>query len=234
MKIGIGVTTYNRREVFYHCYSSMLKYAPEGVKIVVVDDGSETPVVIADVRHEKPKGIAAAKNACLRLLDDCDHIFLFDDDVWPAVENWYGPYIKSNLNHLCFTFEHTVSGRRASPSIKQTDSFYHKNVALATYSYAKGCMLYIRKECLEKVGGFDERFGRYGYEHIDFSQRVFNAGLTPFPFMDVIGSQHIFHSMDYHEEVTSSMAGQINMHDIRMNKARMLKNKNSVEYINYK
>jgi glycosyltransferase involved in cell wall biosynthesis len=44
----------------------------------------------------------------------------------------------------------------------------------------------------ERVGYFDESFGQYGMEHVDWSNRVSLSGIQPAGFHDVIGSNGFF------------------------------------------
>lgn len=105
-KIGIGITTYNRPDAFAITYANILKYAPKGSKIVVVDDCSIEPVKEANYRQDVNKGAATCKNKCFELLEDCEHIFLFDDDCYPIVEDWWKPYVNGKQPHYNFTFKY--------------------------------------------------------------------------------------------------------------------------------
>lgn len=200
-KIGIGITTRNRREVFERSYREHLKHLPNGAKIVVMDDASEEPVPYSDRRSGSQRGIAGAKNACMDMLEGCDHIFLFDDDVYPVVPEWWKPYTESGVNHLCLSFELNSKGQRLSNTVFKTGEYG----VLDIYNAPNGCMLYARKEVLEKVGGMDPVFGIWSFEHVDWSHRIHSAGLTPHPFMDVRNSLEIFHVSDYYGEVASSV-----------------------------
>ena len=85
-RIGIGITTHNRKDVFEKTFEEIKKYAPAGAEIVVVDDASTAPVAGATYRFSENVGIARAKNKCMELLYNagCDHFFLFDDDTYPV------------------------------------------------------------------------------------------------------------------------------------------------------
>ena len=74
--IGIGITTHNRYETFSKTLVEIKRYAPKDAKIVVVDDASDIPVPEATFRFDTNVGIAAGKNKCMELLDECDHLFL--------------------------------------------------------------------------------------------------------------------------------------------------------------
>jgi hypothetical protein len=165
------------------------------------------------------KGIAKAKNMCLALLEDCTDIFLFDDDCFPKVDSWFTPYVFSGINHLSYTF-----GRKV---LNQSNE-------LTEYELPCGCMLYINPICLDIVGGFDTDFEGYAYEHVNYSQRIFNAGLTPAPFMDVTLSKDYIYSMDEHKQITSSVSIQDRSAGILANRNLFMKNRNSKEWKPYK
>lgn len=50
---------------------------------------------------------------------------------------------------------------------------------LNEFNNCSGCMLFLTKEVIEKVGGFNPQYGFYGYEHAGYSRRIHQAGLTP-------------------------------------------------------
>ena len=75
--IGIGLTTFGNR--ITPALEMIRKYSDRDAKIVTI----------------AKQGISEAKNACLALLDDCDDIFLFDDDCYPKWYGWEDPYMLS-------------------------------------------------------------------------------------------------------------------------------------------
>ena len=65
------------------------------------------------------------------------------------------------------------------------------------YNNSAGVMMYLHKSAVETVGAFNEKFGRYGFEHADYSIRVARAGLLPQPFMCLPHASKYIHSLDY-------------------------------------
>lgn len=194
-KVGIAITTHQRPEVLKRAIDQHMKHLPAGALVVVVDDGSNPAAVVPAgvklLRHEPAKGIAGAKNACIAALIDagCDHLFLFDDDCWPISDGWWKPYIESPESHLMMLWEY---------------EFFRTDVLVA-HSRPKGCMLYAERRVIERIGGMDLAFGRWGCEHMQWSDRIFNAGLTSSRYMDVPGSENLFHACDKTLEVQSSV-----------------------------
>lgn len=200
--IGIGITTHNRNPLVRETVAKLRQLTPDA-KIIVVDDASQQPVKIKDIfvyRYEKNVGIATAKNKCLELLSDCDHIFLFDDDCYPLKAGWYEPYIESPEHHLMYLFESWASGVPVGD-----DAIVYHDGQHEAHAHARGCMMYIDSIALATVGGLDTRFGKAMNEHLDWSIRIHNAGLTTFRYMDVIDSEQLIYSMDQHQEVRTSI-----------------------------
>jgi Glycosyl transferase family 2 len=192
--VGVGITTRNRPDILATCLEHVRKHTP-GARIVVVDDASDVPVPGADHRFAENAGIARAKNKCLELLADCEHIFLFDDDCWPVADGWYEPYVNSAEPHLMYIFEVFHESANSSVQLKDTKVLYADSRHVA-YSHPRGCMLYCDRRVLDVAGGMDAAFGMWGFEHGDWSNRIHAFGLTTFRFPDVAGSSALIHSMD--------------------------------------
>ena len=201
-RIGIGITTHNRRDRFNETYGHILSNSPD-CKIVVVDDASDTPCEKATYRFDENVGIAAAKNKCLELLSDCDHIFMFDDDCYPKLTFWYMPYVLSGINHMMYLFD-----QKRYKFDKPRDAMFVVDGDYAVHAHAKGCMLYYTKEAIEKAGFMCAEFGRWGSEHVDLSDRIFFAGLTPFPYMDLEYSSDLIYSADEYDATARTVNGQ--------------------------
>lgn len=229
MNIGLGISTRNRNDVFEHSYSQWLKHTPKGVKIVVVDDASEIPVENATFRFEENVGIAKAKNKCFQLLEDCDYIFLADDDVFPISDDWASHYINSGVNHAMLIWDKLHDGRSNGNRLisKQSNG-------VNVYANPCGCLLFYTKKCLETVGGMDEEYGIWGWEHVDLSRRIFNAGLTPHKYMDIDGSHSLFYAHDFYETVERSVSSKVRAEHIKRNQNYFNRNNTSIAYKPYK
>lgn len=201
-KYGIGITAYKRPDIDNLGIENILRFVPEGCKVYIARD---------------VEGISQAKNKCLKSLDMCKHIWLFDSDTWPKVKNWHIPYVNSGINHLCMTW-----GRK---EIKRDRNLIY-------YELPNGCMLYLRNECIQKIGGFDTDYIKWGFEHVDLSQRIYNAGLTDHPFIDLCNSGDLIYSMDKEQIIKSSVLDKHKY--IEHNHNLFMKNRNSKEWKPYK
>lgn len=228
MKIGIGITTHNRPEVFEQTLKQIKAFTGCEHKLVIVDDASDVPVEDATYRFEENVGIATAKNKCLELLDDCEHLFIFDDDTYPIVNDWWQPYIESPEPHLMYLFKDFASGRKLGDSVR-----IYENSKLRAYSHPRGCMLYVDRKVLDVAGGMDIAYGKWGYEHVDWSNRIHNLGLTSFRYAD-IHSKGMFYSGDEHEAVTTSVERSVRKENLSKMNAKFDASFTSTKYCDYK
>jgi glycosyltransferase involved in cell wall biosynthesis len=215
MSVGIGITTRNRPE----CLEACLRHFKEfgyGDKIVVVDDNSdagevnsaivksfEIPVIYK--YSEKRLGIASAKNACLWELSDMDHVFLFDDDSWPAMHGWEKRWISinkfNNIGHSiygvdCQSSEYINAALRAH--VEETGRIGDFNNQMIAYNNCFGVVLYFSRECLNAIGGYDGSAENvYGYEHAQISMRAASAGFTQgHKYISPAASMEMIYSID--------------------------------------
>lgn len=228
MKIAISITTHNRYEVFKQTYENTLKYLPDNATLFVVDDGSDIPVKEATYRFYTPQGIAAAKNKCFELADGFDYHFALDDDVYPRVPDWHLPYINSGMNHLCFTFDKFSNG---NPNGRKKIGEHN---GLNVYQEPCGLMNFYTKECFDTVGGMDTDYGLWSYEHVGHSMRIHNAGLTPFPFMDIPNSLDLFYSFDWDQTTKRSVDARVRAVLAHKNQVKYRKELKSAKFIPYK
>ena len=82
------IPTHDRRELLREAITSIRKQTVDEVEIIVIDDASDPPVVVDDdivvVRHDRPLGPAAARNAGVAVSRGRAVAFLDDDDLWLA------------------------------------------------------------------------------------------------------------------------------------------------------
>lgn len=119
------------------------------------------------VRH----GVAVNKNTGLELLMDVDrveHLFLCDDDTWPLNPLGVARHVECGLAHsmVCWGDSRLMD----------------RNAHYASWTWPRGVLLYTHRAVVEQVGGMDERF-KGGHEHVEWSRRIHQHGLTPEPFV---------------------------------------------------
>lgn len=188
MKIGIGIITYNRISCLQECIESIRSTDRSLLsKIIVADDGSEDaspqwlknqPDLIP-ILGKKNIGIARNSNRALRMLRDVDFGFLINDDIRFNKPGWVREYVNAMLltpyKHFVF-----MGGKNGINLIKVEKI---NNIEISFHNASMGSFLTFSKEVLNQVGGFDSRFGKYGLEHVEWSIRIGQAGLShPFDY----------------------------------------------------
>lgn len=204
LKIGVAISTYDRPERLLETVLAWVEHTPLQWPIVVVDDASTVPLPklperVYVYRMEENAGIAAVKNKSIELLEDrgVQHMFLSDDDHYPTTDSWWAGYVNHSEPHLMYQFWDF-----ASKPFMGTNKVIYENDSIRAYAESRGCMIYIDADIvLPVVGGLDTYFGRWGYEHTEWSDRMHSAGLTSFRYADHPDSGEHFHSMDEHHEV---------------------------------
>ncbi|MDR2274361.1 MAG: hypothetical protein LBF27_25865 [Sphingobacterium sp.] len=221
-KIGIAITTRNRRNIADITISQWQRFAPKNSIIAIVDDASDIPYPGATLRFDTQQGIAKSKNACIYLLLNagCTDIFLSDDDTYPINHIGINQYLDSGFNHMCMSFDHTANGKRISNDVY----IDWKQPRWWSFNSPCGCLLYFKSKVFDHTIGYDESFNIWGMEHKDLSLRIHKEGLTPLPYLDIPHSTDNFYSHDYHLTANSSVPENIRVSEIKRN----------IEYFNNK
>lgn len=229
--LGVGITTHDRPSTLAVTLQHIRQFTAPYAKIVVVDDASQARERQATFRFDRNVGIARAKNKCLELLDDCEDIFLFDDDCYPIAEQWWQPYLDSPEPHLCYTFL-DLAGPRKMHDVHEV----YRDDRHVAFTASRGCMYYLNHRVLDVVGGYDPAYGLWGYEHGAYSNRIHSAGLTSWRFADVVDSSKLFHSMDEYEEVPTGRSVPLNVRQrlVKSNVVRYRDDWDSDRYIDYR
>ena len=142
-------------------------------------------------------GIAGAKNACLWELKGFDHVFLFDDDAMPAGGNWWQTWIQPGLGHLTLSMDVAATAREDERVGHVTLTGDH-GPGWEGFTGCLGCVLYFTKRALATLGGYDNRFGVYGYEHCQMTARAHKAKITPVLYPAPVGAMQSIYTLDMH------------------------------------
>ncbi len=166
--------------------------ALRGLRIVIVDDGSVTPVLASQfegmhcdvriLRNPRSKGPAAARNAGLRAVET-DFVAFLDSDVVPR-RGW----LEALLGHFCDPAVALVAPRIVA--LHPSDSVVARYEAVrssldlglreapvvpfGTVSYVPSAAIICRRSTLIEVGGFDESLS--SGEDVDLCWRLNEAG----------------------------------------------------------
>lgn len=224
--LGIGITTRNRPEVLETALQHFTRFPTPDSRIVVVDDNSDpnlsSVAVVEKFKTDNPNievihrvsprrlGIARAKNACLVMLQDCEHVFLFDDDTWPKADDWAKKWIEvnqaNNVGHSMWNVfvrkgESTPDQVRASIEPIQEwviTTINDADYRMIAWQNCLGVMLYFSRACLDAIGGYDPAAANvYGYEHAQVSHRASSAGFCHgYPYISPAIGDKLVYSFD--------------------------------------
>lgn len=150
MKIGIGVTTFNREHHIELFKSQLEKFKPKNEYILYI--AQDVP------------SIEEAKNRCLFDLfekNKCDVVFLFDDDCFPIKAKWDEYFINSQNDYLMYLSD----GHQKVNSVGEVS--YYKDCA--------GCFIYLTRSVFDKIGYFNSEFKELIMEHVGYSARANRA-----------------------------------------------------------
>lgn len=166
--------------------------AMRGLRVLVVDDGSEIPVAPSDfadahceievLRHSVSRGPAAARNTGLAA-STTDFVAFLDSDVVPR-RGW----LEALLGHFCDPAVALVAPRIVG--LSQTDNVVSRYEAIrssldlghreapvvpyTTVSYVPSAAIICRRRTVAELGGFDESM--HSGEDVDLCWRLVEAG----------------------------------------------------------
>lgn len=178
MRIGIGVTTYNRPECLNECLINIARHT--NLKSLYINGDVE--LYVATDTDEDRRGVAYRKNECLRALKDCDYVFLFDDDCFPIKDGWVEWFIKeADGEHVLF-----LNNKLHNPICKTYN--------LISYNDCGGVFMFLTKDHIKYIGAFNEDFKIYGFEHCEYSMRCANNHRE---FLMIEGTEKYLFAHDY-------------------------------------
>jgi GT2 family glycosyltransferase len=237
--VAVAITTHNRHDVLARTLKQIEMVTPETIPVFIVDDASDPPAATMTpemdkhnwVRFNDNVGIPRAKNKCIELCmqTTANHFFLLDDDCYPMVENWWVPYVSGEEQHYSYIFTHWENGR----SVGDCSEIY-KDSRMRAFNHSRGCAMYVTRDVIERVGGFDPAFGLGMEEHLEYSRRINNAGLSTFAFQDVVGSERIWYSIDRNQAGIPSIPQATRAELLKRNRPLAEARRESCAYIEYR
>jgi GT2 family glycosyltransferase len=182
-KIGIGLSTYNRPDEALSIARAIRDTTENTNLICSIDGGSFLNYDLGaisstcdDIIIGSNQGVCRNKNRLLVYLQNCDFIFLIEDDLRPLKKGWVEMYIealnKSGYQH--FNYIHTLAR-----SLKISEKEVSDKITFEYYEDLGGALMIVTKECLNKVGILDPDYKFYGYGHCDYTRRCRLAGIYP-------------------------------------------------------
>ncbi len=202
--VDIVIPVYRGAPETLACIRSVLASRPHGARVIVVDDASPEPELVAAldrlasrkritlVRHAANRGFPAAANAGLRAASGRDVVMLNSDTLVPP--GWlarlrraaYGTPDVGTATPLSndatiLSYPHAGGGNDVPDAIQVASldglaAWVNAGLTVEIPTAVGFCM-YLRRDCLDQVGGFREDVFAQGYgEENDFCQRAAAMG----------------------------------------------------------
>lgn len=201
--VAAGILSFNRPRSLRRLVNSIIGYTDLAKTTVFISDDGSTDVELhrylgklertqnfVILRNETRLGIAGNTNRLLRCMARFPHKLLLNDDVEILERGWEHFYFKAmkstGIHHFCF---HQPGVYGATEGIPETVG---KRSLIRVDVRPHGAIMALDEHIFAKIGFFDETFGYYGMEHVDWSSRVAAARLQPAGFWDVQGSNQYF------------------------------------------
>lgn len=186
MKHALAILTYAEKDSHGYRINALLdslRSTGYPGNVFIVDDGS--PIMrafsTADwepapsyVRRESRGGVSRGKNTCIRLLmgHGVDVGFLADDDI-EFEGDWWTPYLEAHSSTGWHHFSWADSRKEGVTPVKSPTASFRVS------RHLNGCFLTFTPEVVEKVGGFPVTEVLWGWDHVNWTQRIIKAGLSP-------------------------------------------------------
>lgn len=227
MRLFIIILHFGDNRVTTKCVSSLINYEGNYEEIVIVDNDEDLGFKIYDsrfknqivkiIKNKKNLGYAGGMNVGIRyaLSKKATHILLLNNDT--VIEKEFlipllkflekekqvgivAPAIKFQRNKKTIYDlggkVNLVFGKTSHCEVGKITSYSPQLV-----DYVSGCCMLIKREVLEKIGLFDERFFLY-YEDVNFCLRAKEVGFTTY----ILPSVSIFHNLSKTVGKNSSLA----------------------------
>lgn len=197
--IAIGILSYNRLNCVKNLLSTIREHTDLNKVTVFVSDEStdievknwlrgQDDIIFIDNDHRL--GVSGNSNRLLKCLSRFKYCFLLNDDVEIKSKKWIDFYInahkRTGIHHFCFRQYGLIGASASEGRLIDVNDIQLQVIDKKPH----GAMLFYTNEAFEKVGYFDEGWGLYGMEHVDWSNRVGLSGIQDRGFYDVVGSNN--------------------------------------------
>lgn len=185
MRINICMVTYNRLALTRRAVESLLENTPESFTLHIVDNASTdgTREYLAALAAERRNvrvfslrrnmGVAVGANVGWAAMP-ADYYIKFDNDIVVENPRWLATLIDlaeknpeiGQVGHLCGDWPYEIKPERLGGG----------GLLNASGCVNGGCVL-IPQKTHERLGFWNEDYGLYGFEDLDYSERAAQAGL---------------------------------------------------------
>jgi len=197
--IGVGILSYQRYKSLKRLVTSIRRHTNiYKTTVFISDDGSTDPELVeylneldasgdfTIIRSTHRLGVAGNSNRLLRCLSRFKYGILLNDDVEVLDEGWEYFYTRAleqtGMHHLMLR-QNGIYGAKQGVPVNASGIILNK-----VDDKPQGAVLVFTHKMLNSCGYFNEQYGLYGMEHVDWSAKAHEFGLQQRGFYDVMGS----------------------------------------------
>jgi GT2 family glycosyltransferase len=229
-KIGVGIITCDRPDYLKDILNSLDRNFID--RLIIVDDGNKKALAahpkVDYIRQTEGRiGVGKAKNLALKnLLDEeCEHIFIIEDDCTITNQDVFKKYIEAyketGIKHFNFgpaspwnrvqekpeiignLSKRGEASQKGAPNPKMVIN-YNNGISISLFEHIVAMFTYYHASVLNEVGLMDEEFYN-AWEHVEHTLRIIkNGDYTPFWwFADITGSENYIKEQEGEKANTS-------------------------------
>jgi GT2 family glycosyltransferase len=194
LPLSVIIPSHRRTDLLQLCLTSVVRFAPSGTEIIVVDDGSKDAIIsrtaerfkgVKVIHRPKPGGFCAAANAGIAAATS-PIIEMLNDDA-EVTEGWAGAPLElfadsrvAAVAPLVLQNDPERLARGLLPLIDTAGDDYdrggfaRKRSSISppgSVTAASACAAFYRRDAVLRAGGFPEHFRSY-FEDVDLSLRL--------------------------------------------------------------
>ena len=232
--IGIGIMSYERTDTLRRLVNSIISNTDlRKTTIFISDDGSTNQELLnyldelsitnnfVILKNKERIGVAGNSNRLIRCLTRFEYGMILNDDVEVLNNGWEYYYTDAmrhtGMHHFLYRQVGVYGATVGDKVSKNNINLYKVN------EKPHGAVMAFTRKMLVECGYFNESYGMYGMEHVDWSQKVWEMGLQEAGFFDVEGSDKFFR--------INSEKTAVSDKDVCLKQARMLFNNRSKDRI---
>lgn len=179
-KVSVVMPLYNRAYMLRPVLDSLMAQSYKNVEIILVDDGSTDNT--AEVVKEYPKavyltrqnaGAAAARNDGIARATG-EIVLFYDSDVLCAPD-MIATHVKYHLKNRKYIVQSQLI---RIMDLKDAFKEPYRSIHYSR-SFFDGACVSVRKEFVDRAGGFDSVILRHGWDDLDYGMRLLELGLKP-------------------------------------------------------
>jgi len=194
MKVSIIIPVYNQLPMTIECLRDVLQTCNVETEIILIDDGSKTPVSMAVSRmfpnvnvlkNDTNQGFAKAINKGIKVSTG-DLVCLLNNDIRLPNPNWLKLMVEE-LKNVDMT---APAGGKMDFNYNYIGEAKTKN---DTFNYLVGYCLLLKKEVIDSIGLISEEFKKGFFEDVEYSYRAKKAGFK-LGITEGTNIKHLYHA----------------------------------------